>query len=276
MSALYRIQRIAANTFLEAVRQRFFSFILLIALALVCSVTYFRRFDFGSSELKFITDFGTGAIVFFGSILSIVMMAQLFFNEIENRTALTMLAKPVHRWEFLAGKFVGVAWLLGVFMLLMAVVLGGALYLREGELMKRLPQAFEAGRIVHYDGIFLYAFTQWLKYCVLMSITMFISSFSNTNLFSVVMSFMVLIICQVQYIALDSWRAIESPFVAALVWVFSKLFPNFQMYNLVMDTVFPPNGHVAWGLCAEVSLYSVVYVLVFFMLAVFSFRRREI
>jgi len=275
MSAFHRIYRIAANTFLEAVRQRFFTFIVLIALALVCSVTYFRRFDFGSSELKFITDFGTGAIVFFGSILSIVMMAQLFFNEIENRTALTILAKPVHRWEFLAGKFTGVAWLMGVFMLLMAVVLGGVLYLRENELMQKLPQAFEAGRIVQYDGLFLYAFTQWLKYCVLMSITLFISSFSNTNLFSVVMSFMMLIICQVQYVALDSWRAIESPFVSALVWLLSKLFPNFQMYNLAMETIFPTKG-VAWGLCGEVTLYSIVYVLLFFGLAVFSFRRREI
>lgn len=273
---MQRTFRIGANTFLEAVRQKFFTFIVLIAIALVASATYFQRFDFGSSELKFIADFGSGAIVFFGSILSIVIMAQLFFNEVENRTALTILAKPVHRWEFLAGKLMGVTWLLGVFMILMAVVLAGVLYFRETQLMERFPAAFEAGRLVHYDGLFLYAWTQWLKYCVLMAITLFVASFSNTNLFTVVMSFMVLIICQVQYVALDSWRAIESPILAGLVWLFAKVFPNFQMYNLTMETVFPIQGSVAWGLCAEVTLYSLIYIFVFFLLAVWSFRRREI
>lgn len=276
MAAVSRICRIGTNTFLEAVRQKFFTFLLLIALALLGSVTYFQKFDFGASELNFITDFGTGAIVFFGSILSIVMMAQLFFNEVENRTALTMLSKPVRRWEFLAGKFVGVAWLLGVFILLMTIVLGGFLYIREGQLMERLPEQFKNITLVHFDGLILYAWTQWLKYCVLMAITLFICSFSNTNLFSVIMSFMVLIICQIQYVALDSWRSIDSPVVSALIWVFAKIFPNFQMYNLVPLTVLPQKGVVAWGLGAEVTLYSVIYVLVFFGLAVYSFRRREI
>ena len=92
---IVRIYCIAANTFLEAVRQKFFNSLLLISIALVLSANFFQQFDFGASELKFITDFGFGALFFFGSILAITATTQLFFNEIENRTALTMLAKPV-------------------------------------------------------------------------------------------------------------------------------------------------------------------------------------
>ena len=109
MTALGQVWKIARLTFLEAVRQRFFNFLVLLSLALIGSANFFRQFDFGPQELRFISDFGLGGITFFGSILAIVATAQLFFGEIENRTALTMLAKPVRRWSFIAGKLLGVA-----------------------------------------------------------------------------------------------------------------------------------------------------------------------
>ena len=76
-SSFTRIRLIAGNTFLEAVRQKFFGSLLLIALALVGS-SFFQQFDFGAGELKFIGDFGFGALFFFGSILSIAATTQLF------------------------------------------------------------------------------------------------------------------------------------------------------------------------------------------------------
>ena len=66
-----RLGIIAGNTFLEAVRQKLFLFLLLLAIGLVASALFFREFNFGSSELKFISDFGFGALVFFGSALTI-------------------------------------------------------------------------------------------------------------------------------------------------------------------------------------------------------------
>ncbi len=274
--SLFRICRIAGNTFLEAVRQKFFLFLALIALGLLGSVLYFQRFDFGSSELKFIADFGSGAIVFFGSILSIVMMAQLFFAEIENRTALTILAKPVHRWEFLAGKFCGVAALLGVFILLMIIVLGAFLYYRESQIVAQYAELFQGRRIINYVGLFVFGWTQWLKYCVLISLTLFFASFSNTNLFSVVISFMVLIICQIQYVAIEVVTRMDPSWYTWAVEHVALIFPNFQNYNLLVPMVFSANAGVPWSLAGSVTLFSLVYVLVYLGLAVFSFRRREI
>ena len=128
ISSFTRIRLIAGTTFLEAVRQKFFSSILLISVALVGSSTFLQQFDFGTGELKFIVDFGFGALFFFGSILSITATAQLFFNEIENRTALTLLAKPVHKIEFLTGKFLGVHVLLLCFTSVITLVLSIILF----------------------------------------------------------------------------------------------------------------------------------------------------
>ena len=274
--SLGRMSLIAANTFLEAVRQKFFNALLLIAIALVVSAHFFQQFDFGTGELKFIVDFGFGALFFFGSILAIAATTQLFFSEIENRTALTMLAKPIHKLEFLAGKFLGSLALMLVFALILSAVLSGILYWREGALMARMGEAFEDGRLVYYPDIFLFGFVQWIKFGVLAAITLFIASFSNTNLYTIVVSFIVLIICQLQYIAQDAYAGIESVFLRGVVELLALVFPNFQLFNVGDQLVFETSGSLGGPTLARIVAYGVVYMLCFILLAHLNFRRREI
>jgi hypothetical protein len=68
-------------TFLEAIRQRFFAFLILLSAALVLSSVSFRFLDFGHGELKFVCDFGFGGMFLFGSVLAVVMSAQLFLQK---------------------------------------------------------------------------------------------------------------------------------------------------------------------------------------------------
>ena len=272
-----RIGLIAANTFLEAVRQKFFNSLLLIALALVASSTFFQQFDFGTSELKFIADFGFGALFFFGSILAITATTQLFFSEIENRTALTMLAKPVHKFDFLAGKLLGVQVLMLAFMLLISLVLAGILYWRETVLMGQLsPEVFSEGRIVRYGDILLFGFLQWLKFGLLSAMTLFVASFSNTNLYTIIVSFCLLVVCQLQYIARDAYAGMESGIARPFVQALGLIFPNFQLFNVGDQLLFQTREVLPAGTALQITLYAGIYVLVFLALAHLSFRRREI
>ena len=59
---LKKIFWIARNTFTEAVRQKFFSFLLLLGAGLIAVSLGLTNFDFGNSELKFIADFGFGGV----------------------------------------------------------------------------------------------------------------------------------------------------------------------------------------------------------------------
>src|SRR6185369_13242341 len=131
---------IAQNTLREAARQRLLLFLLFLALALVLGARWFRDFNFGAPELKFLADCGFGAMAFFGSALVIAATAQLFFSEIENRTVLTLLAKPVWRAEFVLGKFFGVIVVVGVFCALLTGLLAAVLWSREAALMRELPE----------------------------------------------------------------------------------------------------------------------------------------
>ena len=272
--SLNRLVIVAGNTFLEAVRQKLFNFLLLLAIALVASAQFFREFNFGSSELKFISDFGFGAMVFFGSTLTIAATAQLFFSEIENRTALTILAKPIWRTEFIFGKFLGVFAVVGVFCALTTLLLAGLLYHRENGLMALHPDAFEHGRIIHYTDLIVMGVLQWLKFGVLAAITLLIASFSNTNLYTVVMSFFMLVICHLQYLARDAYSQVASAPLRVLVQVLGYVFPNFQVFNLT-DQIGMGGGLDA-GVALHVAGYALIYIGVIGWLAVYSFSSREI
>lgn len=275
-SSLNRIVTIGRNTFIEALRQKFVSVLVILAAALVLSANFFRQFDFGSSELKFISDFGLGAIFFFGAILSIVATAQLFFSEIENRTALTILAKPVYRWEFITGKFLGIFSLLICFVLLMVGLLAGMLAWREGALMARYPEDFADGRLVDYGGLLTYGILELLRFGIIASLTMFIASFSNTNLYTVIVSFFVFVICQLQYVARDGWESIGNAVVRSLVWFLALLFPNLQTFNVAEQLIFPAEAILSFGTVLGIMGYGIAYIILFNVLAVLSFRGREI
>ncbi|RRJ95100.1 ABC transporter permease [Opitutaceae bacterium TAV4] len=270
-----RLGLIASNTFLEAVRQKLFNFLLLLAIGLVASALFFREFNFGSSELKFIADFGFGALVFFGSVLTVATTAQLFFSEIENRTALTLLAKPIWRAEFVFGKFLGVLAVVGIFCAVTIGLMIGILLFREHAILKTLdPENLPPGGLINYTDILIVGALQWIKFGVLTAIVLLIASFSNTNLYTVVTGFFVLVICHLQYLARDAYGNVANLFLSAGVRLLSYIFPNFQLFNLA-DQVGQGTG-IDPAVAARVAGYGLIYILVIGGLAVYSFRNREI
>lgn len=269
-----RIGLIAGNTLLEAARQKLFHLLLTLALALVGGAQWFRDFNFGTPELKFLTDFGFGAMAFFGATLTITATAQLFFSEIENRTVLTLLAKPVGRADFVLGKFLGVAIVTGVFCALLTGLLAVVLWSRESALMRDAPEVFAAGRVLHYGAIGAAGLVQWSKLAVLGAFTLLVASFAQSQLYTVIAGFFVLVICHLQYLAQQTYAHAGSALGAAVASALSALFPNFQLFNLADDV--GAGGMLAWGRVARVELYAAGYVVAACALAIYSFRKREI
>ncbi len=269
--SITRVWQIASLTMLEAIRQKLFHFLLLLGAVLMASSLLFREFNFGYHELKFILDIGFGVIVLFGSVLAIVGMAQMFYTEMDNRTALTLLAKPVLKAEFLTGKLLGIILVLLCFVVLMSLVLAGLIYWRTIAL-----QEFENNdiqRILPWDVLY-YSFLHWVRLSVLASITICVASFSSTNLYTVIVSFMYGLICQTQHVAHTNWGDSTSAFVKNLIWFLGLFFPNLQMFNLT------DMGKSGTSLTTVEYSYIVgyggIYVLVFLALAVWFFRNREI
>ena len=272
--SLSRTVWIAHNTLLEAARQRLFNLILLLAFALVIGARWLRDFSFGAPELKFLADCGFGALTFFGAALTVTATAQLFFSELENRTALTLLAKPVWRAEFVLGKYLGLIVLVGIFCALLTGLLAAVLWWRESELMREFPDGFSQGRVVSYGLVAVAGGLQWLKLAVLAAFTLLVASFAQTQLFTVVTGFLILVICHLQSLAQDVYARGGSLAGRMASGVISSIFPNFQIFALAdsLSAVEAPAG----GQVVRVAVYALGYVAVIGALAVFSFRQREI
>lgn len=259
---------IAHNTLREAVRQKLFNVLLLLAFGLVLAAQYFREFHFGSPELKFITDLGFGAMALFGAVLAVVATAQLFFSEIEQHTVLTLLAKPVRRVEFILGKFLGVAVVTGVFCGLLTLLLAGVLWIRETGLMHELREVMAGGRVVDYGHVAAVGLLQWLKLVVLSALTLLVASYAQTQLFTMATGFVVGVICQLQYLAQEAAARGAGPVSRVASGLIALVLPNFQLFSSA--------GTMAWGHIAPVVLYAFAYVSTACALAVFCFCRREI
>jgi ABC-type transport system involved in multi-copper enzyme maturation permease subunit len=97
---------LAWATFQESVRRKWMFALLIFAVVLLVISTFFTWMQPGSQE-KFILDFGLGFIVIITMLMAIFLGVALVPPEIERRTILTILSKPVDRAQFLIGKFLG-------------------------------------------------------------------------------------------------------------------------------------------------------------------------
>src|SRR5882757_11469161 len=121
-----RITHIASNTFREAVRDRVLYNLIAFALLMVGAAILVGQISIGIERLV-VLNLGLSAVSLFGMLIAIFIGIGLVSKEIDKRTLYTVLSRPVRRWEFIAGKFFGLAGTLIVNTFLMAIGVFAAL-----------------------------------------------------------------------------------------------------------------------------------------------------
>ena len=118
---------VAVNTFREAVRDRVLYNLIFFALMMMAAAVLVGGVSIGI-ERDVMVNLGLTAISLFGIVMAIFIGVGLVYKEIEKRTLYSLLAKPIQRWQFLVGKFVGLLLTLVVNTVLMAIGLSAALF----------------------------------------------------------------------------------------------------------------------------------------------------
>lgn len=121
---------IAVNTFREAIRNRIFASLLLFAVGLI-AVTMAVSAASLHEEVRLMKDVGLFLVSTFSAALCIFIGASLVYQEIERKTVYTILPKPIHRWQFLLGKYLGVLAVMAVQTLVMALALACQFWLLD-------------------------------------------------------------------------------------------------------------------------------------------------
>jgi ABC-type transport system involved in multi-copper enzyme maturation permease subunit len=122
-----KIAAIAGITFKEAKRDRvlyllfFFAALGIVAARVLAVLTVGDR-------IKIIKDVGLASISLFGVLMAILIGTGLVYKEIDKKTIFTLLAKPLHRAEFILGKFLGLVLTLCVMTLAMTLIFLAIVY----------------------------------------------------------------------------------------------------------------------------------------------------
>ena len=126
-----KVQAIAMNTFKEAVRDRILYAILVFAIAMIASTYVLATIGAGGGE-KIVRDLGLAFISIFGVLIAVFIGIGLVHKEIDRRTIYTIVTKPIHRFQFILGKYLGLSFTLFVNVAIMTGALIGLIFLAEG------------------------------------------------------------------------------------------------------------------------------------------------
>jgi len=286
--SLARIAALTGNTFTGLVRLKVFYFLLLFALLLIGSSIFMAELTF-QQEFQILKDVSLGAMSIFTSLLAIVATAQLIPRDLEERTIYTILAKPVPRYEYLIGKLAGVLLLLALSLAAMSALFLALLFVREQVLVNQtirasagLPpaqlqeairnlkaSAFNANLL---PGIALI----YLKAALLASLTLFVSTFATSNIFTIVVMVFVYFIGHLQATARTYWLESHGGgwLAHAFIGLVALVFPDLQLFNLVDDIV--AGTAIPFRLFAPTAVLGCVYTSVYLFFAWVAFYGREL
>jgi len=103
-----RVFVIGLNTFRENLREKLLYNLVIFALLIIGSSILLQRLNLGDSS-RLIVDLGLAAINIFGVLIAIFIGIGIVSKEIDKKTISTIISKPVPRYEFLLGKYLGLS-----------------------------------------------------------------------------------------------------------------------------------------------------------------------
>jgi ABC-type Na+ efflux pump permease subunit len=286
--SLARVWAITINTVTDLTRQKVFYILLIFALVLIGSSIFMARLTF-QQEFQILKDVSLGAMSIFTSLLAIIATARLIPQDIEDRTVYTILAKPVPRFEYLLGKLAGVLLLLAISILLMSAMFVAVLYTREQTVlhetlrqMSAAPreQVEDALRTLRSSALNLDIFPGiaiiYFKACLLAALTLFVSTFASTNIFTIVVMVFIYFIGHLQATAREYW--LQGNSAGWMTRVFLALvaltFPDLQAFNLIDDIV--AGAAIPLALFAKTMALGIFYTTIYTLLAAFVFYGKEL
>src|SRR6202162_4813750 len=254
-----RIVHIASNTFREAVRDRVLYNLIVFALLMSGAAILVGQISINIERLVVI-NLGLTAVSLFGMVIAIFIGIGLVSKEIDKRTLYTVLSRPVRRWEFIVGKFFGLAGTLVVNTIFMAIGVFGALL-------------YVAHKFSKPDALILLAlYFIVLEFLIVCSLALLFSSFSSP-LLSAVFAFSLFVIGSFAE-DLRNFAGMAHGFSRWAATAAAYLVPNFSAFNVI--TSIAHERPVAAQLILHNTLYALFYATMALSGAVLIFEHRDL
>jgi ABC-type transport system involved in multi-copper enzyme maturation permease subunit len=247
---------IANQTLTEARRNRVFYSLFLFAMVVVLNAVIFTEVTVTTMD-RVLKDTGLAAINVFALALTIFTGVGIINREIDRKSIYTVLAKPISRFGYILGKYLG--------LLAIILITSGAMFIALLLVMKSYKTDIRPGIFLGYLGVLL-------EVMVLGAIAILCSSFTT--------SFISAFICGAIYICghistefLRAVRHSDSPFRRHLGEALYYVLPNLERFNFKYQATYDQTiGSRALGM---VIIFALAYVGAALLAAVVVFDRRD-
>lgn len=247
---------IALNTFKEIIRNKFLYLIIFFALVFIIFSLALGKLTIWDDN-KVIVDFGLAMIEIFSFISVLFVWSQLLFKEVEGKTIFLILSKPINRYEFILGKFLGFSFVIFLVVLFQSILYIWVLF------FKGIP----------LDNLIIWAlFFTYLKLEILLSVLMFLSTFMS-NILTILVSVIFYFIAHSFSVIIDLVVRAQNEVLLYFVKFLQVLFPPFEAINL-KDSIWSFSNfslsYLVWN-----TFYSLFYLVLILFFTVLIFNRKN-
>ena len=290
-----RIAAVAGVTLTQLVRMRLFLVPAVVALLFLGLQFIPYQGNIGAefqgvALLQFIKDVSLGCMQLFGLIFCVAATALLLPRDAEDRILYTILCKPVPRFDYLAGKALGVLALLVLMIGLLDGVMSLLLAQRVGSISAELTATLSANGYSQADmqpylDQVSAAGNSWntqrgvlatlLGYGVLTTLTLLISCFTSGTIVSIIFGLGAYFIGMFQDMLFAAISAGQGT-TAAMRWAeqaCAVILPDFGLFS-VADTA-SAGAELSWPLLGGLALIAAGYMLLHLLTATWIFSRKE-
>jgi Cu-processing system permease protein len=260
---------IALNVFRESVRDKVLYNLVLFAIILMAASYLIGQLTAGQ-DVKIIKDLGLSATSLFGLFIAVFIGIGLVSKEVERRSVYSLLAKPIHRYQMVLGKYAGLVLTLIVNVAIMAAAQYAVLAYMGWGVSPDIQRSWDAPAL---DPAILKAIVLILvELMVITAIALFFSTFS-TPILSAAFTFGFFIVGHFSTDLRNFQQVVDSPAAAKLARGLYWILPNLAQFDVKTQVVHAQP--VPLGYIAVTSAYAALYIAVLLVAAVVIFSRRD-
>jgi ABC-type transport system involved in multi-copper enzyme maturation permease subunit len=257
-----RIWAIALNTFREAARIRVLYGILVLVLGSNLLALLLGQLSLQEAG-RVARDVGLAGISLFGSLTAIFLGVFLLYTEVQRRTIHAIVAKPISRWEFVVGKYLGMAVVLTVLVAVFALAMVAMLAVQGTALSSGVAKALVLA---------------WFEVLTVAAIAIFFSSFSTpflSGIFALAMWVIGRLVPD-----LEAATALTAPWIRTTTKIALEIVPDVHLFavsgrTLDGSAVSVHGDFVPWSYVALASAHGAGWIIALVALAALLFHRRD-
>ena len=264
---------IARATTKEAIRQPVFLLLLAVSLVLLLINTFLPFFTMGD-DIKMLKDCGMATILICASLLAVWTSSTSIASEIEGKTAMTLLSKPINRRQFVMGKYFGIIQAVMWLLLPLVVVFLMLIYYKVGYDARESSQdaPLHAEKLAPVLTVLPALLLIFFEICVLSAISVAIST-RLPMVVNIVTCFAIFVVGHLTPILVQA-GTFQIEFVSFMAKLIATVLPSLEVFNMTpavaTGAIVPP---IYLGCSA---IYSAAYCGASILLALILFEDRDL